>query len=365
MQYMEKQAFIAYLLCGAFMMELLSGGAVLLSRRDQSTPGQQAKSTMCRLLGSTMLLFMVLLLVSVILTHTGSRSEHGTAFVAANITFIAIAAPYLYLLSHTIRYGKLPSRGKTLPHFLSLLLPAGWLVTASEHWMQAAMIYAAACAVGVPVYHGLWFKWHREMWKKYDDRYRRQSVWQMWLILVPVATHILLYVWCLSQQSLNAFYGYFAAGIVLWGAAFHRTCFYNPSPAEETDCIADLDPQDDSASLPAPLRNQIARGLARAEEAQLHLKTDIDLDTYAQFVGTNRTYLSRYFNQVLSTTFYDYLNAHRLEHAKELMRQGGCRIKDVAFSCGYIDITTFRRNFKKYVGCPPKQFADYMEKGEV
>lgn len=359
---MEKQAFIAYLLCGAFMMELLSGGAVLLSRRNPSTPALQSKSRMCRLLGITMLLFMMLLLVCVILTHTGAPGTNGAAFVTANLLFIALASPYLYLLSYTIRYGQLPPRRLTLPHFLSLLLPAGHLCTADERWLTAAMVYAAACAVGVPLYHALWYRWHRELWVKYDDRYRRQSVWQLCLILVPVACHMLLYVWCLAQRSLGAFYGYFAAGIVLWGAAFHRTCFYTPCPAEEGGCIAEIESPDDGNSLPSPLRNQIARGLQEAECKQLHLKTDIDLDAYAQFVGTNRTYLSRYFNQVLSTTFYDYLNTHRLEYAKELMQQDDCRIKDVAFLCGYIDITTFRRNFKKYVGCPPKQYADKIRK---
>lgn len=345
------------------MMELLSGGSVLLSRRDRSTPALQSKCRMCRLLGITMLLFMTLLLVCVILTHTGNHGEQGHAFIAANIFFISLAAPYIYLLSHTIRYGMLPPRRRLAPIFATLLLPAGYLVTADERWMKWAMVFAAASAVGIPLYHGIWFRRHREMWKKYDDRYRRQSVWQMWLILVPVALHMLLYVWCLAQRSLSAFYGYFAAGIALWGASFHRTYFYNPCPTEEGGCIAELDQQEDPSSLPAPLRNQIARGLEQAEAERLHLKTDIDLDAYAQFVGTNRTYLSRYFNQVLNTTFYDYLNANRLEYAKELMRKGDIRIKDVAFLCGYIDITTFRRNFKKYVGCPPKQFADHEKAG--
>jgi len=339
-------------------MLLLSGGAVLLSRRGGSAPEQQSKKRMCRLVGISMLLLMAVVLVSVVVSHLGPRGGRRDAFASANLFFIALATPYLYLLSHTIRFGRLPSRAKTLPQFLSLLLPVGFLFSGGWRWLQAAMVYAVAYALGVLAYHALWFRWHRELWKKYDDRYRRQSVWQLWLILVPVAAHMMVYVWCLSRQSLSAFYGYFAAGIALWGAAFHRTCFYNPCPSEERGCIDQIDPPESAASLPAPLRSLIARGLAQAEAEGLHLKTDVDLDAYAQYVGTNRTYLSRYFNQVQNTTFYDYLNARRLEYAKQLLLRGGCRIKDVAFDCGYIDLTTFRRNFKKYVGCPPKQYAD-------
>lgn len=36
-------------------------------------------------------------------------------------------------------------------------------------------------------------------------------------------------------------------------------------------------------------------------------------------VGTNRTYLSRFFNQENGKTFYDYVNNYRVKYAEQLL----------------------------------------------
>lgn len=342
-------------------MMLLSGGVVLINISRTVGESGRAKKHLCNLVGAIMILYFIVVLIGVIVSHVMPQGGKSAPFFFFNILLLSLSTPLLYLVSHIIRYSKYPNKGKILLQYLSLLLPLFYLFTCRHIIFLLTLIYVVVYCVVLLVYHALWFKWHKDLWLKYNDIYRKQSVWMLWLILVPMIIHAVLYVGCLADHSPDAFYGYFIAAIVLWCAAFHRTYRYNPCPSEEKECIAEVElaehtSTDNSVQLPPPLRLQISKALKRAEEEKLHLRPDVNLDTYAQYVGTNRTYVSRYFNQELNTTFCDYINHLRLDHAKQLLQQDGrVRISDVACQCGYIDVSTFRRNFKKYEGCSPKE----------
>ena len=50
----------------------------------------------------------------------------------------------------------------------------------------------------------------------------------------------------------------------------------------------------------------------------------------AMAVGTNRTYISNYINQQLHTTFYEYVNKWRVEHAKKLLASTDLSLEDIS-----------------------------------
>ena len=53
-------------------------------------------------------------------------------------------------------------------------------------------------------------------------------------------------------------------------------------------------------------------------EKKLFLKHNLTLDLLAQEIGTNRTYLSRMFNQKKKMSYLSYLNGLRLDYAISL-----------------------------------------------
>lgn len=55
------------------------------------------------------------------------------------------------------------------------------------------------------------------------------------------------------------------------------------------------------------------------DEDKIYLDPELRLSTLALQLGTNRTYMSNYFNQYCGTSFYDYVNKYRLEHSKHLL----------------------------------------------
>ena len=55
------------------------------------------------------------------------------------------------------------------------------------------------------------------------------------------------------------------------------------------------------------------------EKEHVYLNPRLRLSELAMLLGTNRTYLSQYFNQNCESTFYDFVNDYRIHHAKLLL----------------------------------------------
>ena len=92
------------------------------------------------------------------------------------------------------------------------------------------------------------------------------------------------------------------------------------------------------------------------EEEHLYLNPKLTIMDLAQAIGTNRTYISNYLNNVLGTTFFDYVNQYRLSYAEQLLRQTKMSIEEIADRSGFNSRSTFRRAFLKRFGCTPSHY---------
>ena len=92
------------------------------------------------------------------------------------------------------------------------------------------------------------------------------------------------------------------------------------------------------------------------ETKRLYLKPDLSVATLAMELGTNRTYLSNLINQYLHTTFTNYVNAYRVQYAKNLLLKTDDTIEEIFQAAGFQSRTTFWRAFAQVEGCTPKDF---------
>jgi AraC-like DNA-binding protein len=99
--------------------------------------------------------------------------------------------------------------------------------------------------------------------------------------------------------------------------------------------------------------NQIMRS------RQVYLKPDLNLPKLAGIVGCSVNHLSQVINSGFGTSFFDYLNRYRIEHARELLASldsQSTAILNIAFTVGFNSNSAFYSAFKKRVGVTPAQY---------
>ena len=95
------------------------------------------------------------------------------------------------------------------------------------------------------------------------------------------------------------------------------------------------------------------------EKDQIYLNPRLTITDVANAIGTNRTYLSHYFNSTMQTNFYDYINNYRIENTSKtllLTVNPMLTIDEIAEQSGFNSVSTFRRAFQKNTGMTPQQF---------
>ena len=100
-----------------------------------------------------------------------------------------------------------------------------------------------------------------------------------------------------------------------------------------------------------------------------YLNPKIALGEVAVAIGTNKTYLSDYFNKTLGTTFYDYINSYRIAEACRIIdsmpKEGRTSMAVVAEKSGFNSLSSFNRYFVKVKGVSPKNYYDLVLKATI
>jgi AraC-like DNA-binding protein len=64
----------------------------------------------------------------------------------------------------------------------------------------------------------------------------------------------------------------------------------------------------------------------------------------------------RKFHQETGTSPLKYVNALRIEKAKEILKSDHERLSDIALALGYSNLFDFSRDFKKHTGVAPSKY---------
>lgn len=89
-----------------------------------------------------------------------------------------------------------------------------------------------------------------------------------------------------------------------------------------------------------------------------HWAEPVGLDDFAAVLGVTPQYLCRLFKEALAVTPYEYLLAHRLQRAKEMLADPDRTVKDISLSAGFHDASYFCGVFKKQEGFSPARFRE-------
>ena len=134
-------------------------------------------------------------------------------------------------------------------------------------------------------------------------------------------------------------------------------------PESVAETVAEPQPVAERPVEPEPEELKLQQEAAFAERMYLlfekehvYLNPRLRLSELAMLLGTNRTYLSQYFNQNCESTFYDFVNDYRIHHAKLLLHSTDDTLETIAMNSGFNSLSTFRRAFVQREGMSPIEF---------
>lgn len=111
----------------------------------------------------------------------------------------------------------------------------------------------------------------------------------------------------------------------------------------------------------APLKNrrnykkvsQLKRALTLIEE---NYTSPLTLEQLSSVAGMSPKYFCRFFQEMTHHTPIEYLNIYRIEHACYQLITTDRSVTEIAFSCGFNDLSYFIKTFKRYKGITPKRY---------
>lgn len=78
--------------------------------------------------------------------------------------------------------------------------------------------------------------------------------------------------------------------------------------------------------------------------------------TIAESASVSESECLRCFRSTIGTTPIRYLREYRVEQAARLLRENKTRIGDIAYQCGFQDVSYFTKTFRELKGCTPTDF---------
>lgn len=272
---------------------------------------------------------------------------------ADNLTFVVVC-----LMGYTIITKRYPRRWMAALAIgpAVLLAAADLLLGGQSGWMPS--VASGYCVVLVMVmmihYVMLIRRYADTMQSLYSNTEGRTLNWYLWM-QIPLVVNMLMF-FLLGSQHLLLHLLYLAVEAVCSGLILCFILRLRFSPEEEAAEEGEEMPEAYELKEAPEALERIAARLEELRPSGYYLDSELSLQQLSQLVGTNRTYLSYYFNHVEHLTFYAFVNRLRLEHACQLLHEPGQKPGQVWMDCGFGNEATFRKLFINTYGCTPSQY---------
>lgn len=232
-----------------------------------------------------------------------------------------------------------------------LLLPVFYIFTHNIIWFYVLSVWGAI--YGCSTFILLIFmirRYHRQLKERFSYQ---ENINLNWLLAILNTFFLILFLWTLSCFVINVDYDniYMVSSLILW-MLIDYFVYRHESVIEELSDV-EIVPLEQNEVDVSGMAAEVQRLF---EEDKIYLNPKLKLSDVALAVGTNRTYLSRYFNRQNGQTFYDYVNSYRIQYAENLLKSTDYPLPEIAIKSGFNSISTFRRVFFASFGCSPNKY---------
>jgi AraC-like DNA-binding protein len=214
-----------------------------------------------------------------------------------------------------------------------------------------------------------WRYYHRQMDNYFADLEAQRLRWVSLSFYAALIIGIMALLSAIFTSLVGAFifscivvifYTYFAIRFINYAYQFQTI-----EPAFDDELTLDEagyldDDQEDEADAAA--HDNLEKRIEQWIEDKRFAEKGIILNTLALELGTNRSYLSKYFNTDMGKTFRDWLNLLRIEEAQRLLVQyPEASIAKIASQVGFSDKSNFRRHFINLTGVSPQDWRSQAQ----
>lgn len=96
-----------------------------------------------------------------------------------------------------------------------------------------------------------------------------------------------------------------------------------------------------------------------------HFQEPLSLESLAIAAGVSKYHLAREFKKYIGMPPNEYLIVTRLNHSKTLLKYEDLTIEEIAYSCGFHQVSHYINLFKKHEGCTPLKFRREWHSNEA
>jgi len=347
--------FVIYIMNYSLTTVILLVIGCYLSLSPRAAFGQAVKTNkrVRRLAGTIVLALAFSFILHAFEPNDSSERAHYIRNVFYMIDILVTNFVMLHLLLSLLQTRKYPKWLVPAIVMPTIFLTVGLIISHNAIWFKAQQVYWIFAFVVFVIFYFResvsYTRWLRSNYASLDNIGIQWTYTILFLVLLQFVFLALRVQYPLSLASWvsNAIYIIFAIYLML--CVDHLEAIETPQVSEAED-VVELEEKDLEW-----IGNQLVE---RCEKEELYLQYDLTVDQLLRVIGTNRTYLSRYFSQH-GITYYSYINKLRVEHALRLMDKshGKLNFTLVAAESGFRSLSTFYRAFKEHMGCTPKEYV--------
>ena len=281
----------------------------------------------------------------------GFSSEH-VMYLTSALDMVVVPF-YSFVLMELVKPGWFNWTKALLLEVPFILLPVFFILTAHPIWYYILTGWGAVygCTTFVLMFF-LISRYHKQLKERFSYQ---ENINLNWLRAILHSFFLILLVWTVSCVVIDVNFDniYMICSLGIW--MFIGYFVYRHESV--IDELSDVE----AIPLEEPVENE--PGIATMvqhlfEEERIYLDPKLKLSDVARMVGTNRTYLSRYFNRDSGQTFYDYVNNYRIKHAEQLLVSSPATLVEISERSGFNSLSTFRRAFVAMYGCSPTEYRN-------